>query len=501
MAGSNETTRAKPTEGPADPFKRAVVGCMRAIAGKPDLEVTFAADRPMLSGHKARLPEPPRKLTRGDVAITRGLGNSIALRLACHDPTVHRAHLPEGKNARAVFDAVEQARVEALGARRMTGVADNLAAMLEDRYHRGNYHEVSDRADAPLEDAVALVVRERLTGKAPPTSGRKVVELWRDWIEERAGDDLSRLAETIEDQRHFAGARPRPDRLARHGRRARRRRRRRRRGRERRGRRRRERRRVRLERCRRRRNPEEVEAAADDTEAGEGESSDADADEMIDDGEMSDARDTGEARRTPTPLLQPAADDRLQGLHHPLRRDRARRGSLRHGRARPAALLSRQAARQPPGRGRPPRQPAAAAADGAAEPRLGFRSRGRHDRRGAAVAGGHRSAPSAHLQGRARHRVPRHRGDAAPRQFRLDARPADHGRGDLRRHPRPHARTLRRQGRDPRLHHARLEGRPVARGVAAGRQAAERRAGSTTSATSSTRRRMRRGGARGAISG
>ena len=113
----------KAAEGPTEPFKRAVVGCMRAIAGKPDLEVTFAADRPVLTGHKARLPEPPRKMTANDVAITRGIGDSLALRLACHDPAVHRANAPEGKNARAVFDAVEQARVEALGSQPHDGVA------------------------------------------------------------------------------------------------------------------------------------------------------------------------------------------------------------------------------------------------------------------------------------------------------------------------------------------------------------------------------------------
>src|SRR5260221_8943389 len=100
MAIPNDTTpRAKPTEGPTEPFKRAVVGCMRAIAGKPDLEVAFAADRPMLTAHKARLPEPPRKMTATDVAIIRGIGDSLALRLACHDPAVHRTNAPQGKNA------------------------------------------------------------------------------------------------------------------------------------------------------------------------------------------------------------------------------------------------------------------------------------------------------------------------------------------------------------------------------------------------------------------
>ena len=124
-------------ESPAEPLKRSVAGCMRAVARQPDLEVTFASDRPALMGDKARLPEPPRRLDRQDVAILRGHADSMALRLACHDAAVHRRLAPEGQAARAVFDAVEQARVEAIGARRMSGVAANLAAMLEDRYHRG----------------------------------------------------------------------------------------------------------------------------------------------------------------------------------------------------------------------------------------------------------------------------------------------------------------------------------------------------------------------------
>ena len=107
---------------------------------------------------------------------------------------------------------------------------------------------------------------------------------------------------------------------------------------------------------------------------------------------------------------------------------------------------------------------------------------------------------SALVQAREGHQFPRHRGDAAARQFRLDARPPDHGGGDLRRHPGAHAGALRRQGRDPRLHHARLEGRPVARGLARRRQAGAIPAASTTCATSSTSPPTRRGGARGAIS-
>src|SRR5713226_8165707 len=141
---SNIKPKTPTKEAPNEPFKRAVTGCLRAIARRPELEVSFAAERPGLAGGKARLPEPPRKLTRKDAAIVRGHADSIALRLACHDPAVHRRLAPGGQQARAVFDAIEQARVEAIGARRMQGVAQNLTAMLDDRFHRGKYDDIAE---------------------------------------------------------------------------------------------------------------------------------------------------------------------------------------------------------------------------------------------------------------------------------------------------------------------------------------------------------------------
>src|SRR5262250_3329093 len=200
--------KPKPTakESPTEPFKRAVTGCMRAIAKKPDLEVGFAAERPGVVGGKARLPEPPRKLSGGEAAIVRGHADSIALKLACHDPMVHRKLVPGGQQARAVFEAVEQARVEAIGARRMSGVAKNLSAMLDDRFHRGKFDDITDRADAPIEEAVAMMVRERLTGMAPPPAARRLVDLWRPWIEGRAGRALDKLEKLVENQRGFGDA-------------------------------------------------------------------------------------------------------------------------------------------------------------------------------------------------------------------------------------------------------------------------------------------------------
>src|SRR6266700_119015 len=200
---SNIKPRNPSKDSPTEPFKRAVTGCLRAIARKPELEVAFAAERPGVVGGKARLPEPPRKLSRHEAAIVRGHADAIALKLACHDPSVHRKLVPGGQQARAVFEAVEQARVEAIGARRMAGVAKNLSAMIDDRFHRGKFDEISDRADAPIEEALSMLVRERLTGMPPPAAARPVVDLWRPLLEGRAGKNLDRLEKLIDNQVRF----------------------------------------------------------------------------------------------------------------------------------------------------------------------------------------------------------------------------------------------------------------------------------------------------------
>ncbi|ADZ68776.1 cobaltochelatase subunit CobT [Polymorphum gilvum] len=202
-SGSNSNPGGR-AQSPTEPFKRVVTGTMRAIAGDPELEVVFSADRPGLSGNTARLPEPPRKISERDIAVTRGLSDSIALRLACHDGAVHRRNLPKGPDARAIFEAVEQTRCEAVGATRMQGVAGNLAAMLEDRYLRAGSADIASREEAPLQDALSLMIRERLTGAPPPPSAERLVNLWREWIEQKAGTDLDRLVTRLDDQSAFA---------------------------------------------------------------------------------------------------------------------------------------------------------------------------------------------------------------------------------------------------------------------------------------------------------
>src|SRR5271154_5845752 len=116
------TSNRKPAgvaEAPNEPFKQALASCTRALARQPGLEVVFSADKPSLitsaDGPKARLPEPPRKPSPREAAVVRGLADSFALRLACHNDALHRRLAPQSAPARALFDAVEQARVEAIG--------------------------------------------------------------------------------------------------------------------------------------------------------------------------------------------------------------------------------------------------------------------------------------------------------------------------------------------------------------------------------------------------
>jgi cobaltochelatase CobT len=187
-------------------FKTAVGAAVRAVAGKPELEVSFTADRPILTSDKARLANLPRLPTRRDIAIARGQGDSMAMRLASHNAETHRKRAPSDPVARAAFDALEQARVEALGCVRMPGMCGNIGEMLEDRLFRANLADVTDRGDAPLAEALGLLLREKVAGLPVPPSGNALVELWRDEINDKASNSLADLLSRFEDQDLFSRA-------------------------------------------------------------------------------------------------------------------------------------------------------------------------------------------------------------------------------------------------------------------------------------------------------
>ena len=187
-----------------DLFRRALAGASRAIAKDPEVEVIFASDIAPASGKTARVPSPGPALERKLVAEARGAADSAALRLRFHDPRIHARNAPMDIDARAVFDALEMARVEALGSRAMGGVRENLRHLTEARVRSDAIVRARDAEEVPLSTAVGLIARERLSGEAPPTAAGAGLQLVEPWIEEKAAAELDALALTLDDQAAFA---------------------------------------------------------------------------------------------------------------------------------------------------------------------------------------------------------------------------------------------------------------------------------------------------------
>ena len=191
-------------DNPLEPFRHALAGATRAIAHDSEVELGFTSDLPGIAGKSVKAPMPGRVLTAREVAEARGFADAAALRLRHHDEKVHRRGAPADETARAVFDAAEQARVEALGARGMAGVRANLAQLTAMRLRTDPLTRARNRDEVPLASAIGLIVRERLTGEAPPEEAQAGLALVADWIEEKAGGDLDALGLALDDQSAFA---------------------------------------------------------------------------------------------------------------------------------------------------------------------------------------------------------------------------------------------------------------------------------------------------------
>jgi len=188
---------------PLDSFKTVLSGVARAISRDAEVEVGFTADTPHLLGKTIKVPTPSRALPADQVALARGFADANALKMRHHNPALHSRSAPAEATARAVYDAVEQARVEAIGARSMEGVRANLSAALDLRLKADGILRARSMEEVPMATAVSLLVRERLTGQTPPEVAQKGMDMIRDWIEGKAGGDLDALALAIDDQRAY----------------------------------------------------------------------------------------------------------------------------------------------------------------------------------------------------------------------------------------------------------------------------------------------------------
>jgi cobaltochelatase CobT len=191
---------------PTEIFKRATASTLRAIAEREDVTVGFGPEPAGVAGTRVKLPNPARDLPADEAAQLRGAADSLALRLRYHDDALHSKRVPGNALARAVFEGLEQARVEALGSRRMVGVAANLGAMLDEQYRRQGFERITERTESTMAEAVRLLTREALTREPPPPSARRVVDLWRPWLEGKIGKDITELERMVSDQDGYARA-------------------------------------------------------------------------------------------------------------------------------------------------------------------------------------------------------------------------------------------------------------------------------------------------------
>ena len=194
----------KPTDNPADPFKKALAEATKVLANDPDLTISYSVDPPGLTNDSVRLPQVSRRMTRDEVLLARGTADALALRHKFHNSEIAARYVPNGQLAREIYDAMETARVEALGAKYMPGTASNIDAKIDNDCSRKGYEQITEMTQAPLPAAAGYLVRQLATGRTLPKGAENIVDLWRDYIEGQAGETLNTLGDTLDDQRAFA---------------------------------------------------------------------------------------------------------------------------------------------------------------------------------------------------------------------------------------------------------------------------------------------------------
>lgn len=194
----------KKSDNPADPFKKALADATRVLADDAELSVSFSVDPPGMSNDAVRLPQVSRRMTREEVLLARGTADAYAMRHKYHNAATHARYEPKGQMARDIYEAMETARCEAVGARAMPGTAGNIDAKISSEAERRGYGQITKTADAPLSVAAGYLVRHLATGRPLPPAAANVMELWQGFIEGQTAGTLDNLDEALSDQRTFA---------------------------------------------------------------------------------------------------------------------------------------------------------------------------------------------------------------------------------------------------------------------------------------------------------
>ncbi|WP_038097402.1 cobaltochelatase CobT-related protein [Thioalkalivibrio sp. HK1] len=206
-----------------DEFRRSASAAVRALGQNPALEVEYAGesgggrggsakDR-TASGTVVRIDRLDASLPRDQVERARGQADSQALKERHHDSALHARRLPAAPPARRIYDALEKARYECIGARSMAGVAVNLDAALAFHLRKleseGAPEATAESDRLPADEMIALLAREAMLGRPLAASAAfadsdRCLAKWRARIDSLAEIDLASLADHVDDQAAYA---------------------------------------------------------------------------------------------------------------------------------------------------------------------------------------------------------------------------------------------------------------------------------------------------------
>ena len=192
-------------EAATETVKRATSSCLRALSATKDVTVTFAPGTAQAGQGQARLPQPPRRLDVEQVTRLRATADGLAMRLRHHDTRVHGTLMPTAPEAAEVYNTLEQARVEALGARALPGVAHNVARALEDRLVADGYDRVSHPDQLPPGEAARLLAFDRFGDIPLGATGARLLDMARRRLD-AAPERLDAMELALGEQATFARA-------------------------------------------------------------------------------------------------------------------------------------------------------------------------------------------------------------------------------------------------------------------------------------------------------
>lgn len=194
-------------------FKQALIGTIHTLSGYTATNINFCSSTVNNRQYQSKnnkenvhLPQPPEIQDAKTLQFIRGQADALALYLKYHDNDLPSPPDLTSEDAQNSFNALEQVRVEALGSKKMAGIAANLQAVMEHNSHIEGHARMDKAEQLSPAKALSLLVYETLTEKTVPKASRKILQLWRNQLTPQGEKALKAMKEALTDQDHYAQA-------------------------------------------------------------------------------------------------------------------------------------------------------------------------------------------------------------------------------------------------------------------------------------------------------